>query len=610
MVLPRISNAALKERLDKAFYTVFSSAMIGFSAFRPMGVGVDDFGYAGSQFFEMTCPTLSCGKFWQGDRDQLWYSVVGLLRSFYPHPEVVLYLSALGLSLKLWIIARLTQHRSLALLFYAAIFYIIHDITALRVSFAIAGYLLAFYWMTQSRWMSGGVLIAVNGFFHKQAFVAPLLFLGSFLPWNERRAVWAILFPFILLVMGVYLGDPIFQWVTKQAWGPYWLNTLFGESYVNGKVGGGYDQTRLWPVVAPPTLILASSLIRDLFEGSNPRLARLTASSLFLAALFLWGYAVIPEVQLRFWHFFLVPMVFLVGNIRLNAWKTFGIVGLSAIYLLKYTVQHDLLLDQRTLLVLNCEGGTIDNLPPAISCGPECGVHITQHTPVTLRATPLPGYRFLEWQEACSGAEADCSFELDQNQKVGAKFIRTHDLAVKKTGEGTVLGSLGDFNCGPLCKVTLDQGTEIELSAQAAEGYRFGGWSGACEGLEPHCNRVLNASQSIEAIFIKRVTLKLLQDPGGRVTSVQGNLDCPGTCEVTLDMDSRVDLEASALPGFRFKGFEGACSGEDPACGLSLSAPMDVFAHFEPIPEPPPPPPPEPRHPPLAVKSTKMHKSR
>jgi len=39
-----------------------------------------------------------------------------MLKSFYPHPQVVLWLAGIGLAVKLWVIDRLCRYRSLALL--------------------------------------------------------------------------------------------------------------------------------------------------------------------------------------------------------------------------------------------------------------------------------------------------------------------------------------------------------------------------------------------------------------------------------------------------------------------------------------------------------------
>lgn len=371
-LLPRFSEEH-QTRYDRGLFGVVSGFLVAFAAFRPLGVGVDDLAYA-TVLFDMSCPSMSCGLWIQGGDDQLWYSIVGLLRSFYPYPRVVLLLTGLGLVVKLWVIYHLCRYRCLALLFYLSCFYIIHDITALRVSLAISIYLLGFYWLVVGQFRVGTALVAINGFFHKQAFLAPLLLLGRLVPWSPYRLVWALFLPFLLLTMAVYPNDAVLKWLLDQSWGKAVTDLLFGSGrYMSDRLAGAYDSVHIWPVVVPPTLLLAAWLLMDLLRSRPSGLFRYTATSLAIAAWLLWGYALIPELQLRFWHFFLVPIVFVIGNVRLTRWKLVAILALSAVYLLKYTVLHDLLLDQRRVHWEIPVGGRIGLQSSAIDCGEGCG---------------------------------------------------------------------------------------------------------------------------------------------------------------------------------------------------------------------------------------------
>lgn len=285
-----------KEGWDRGLFWGFGLGLALFVAFRPWGVGTDDMAYSAYQFTEMTCPTLSCGSWFQGTRDTAWYSLVGFLRSLDPSPRVQLYLVAVGFLVKLWLIDRHVRHRCLSLLVYLALFFIIHELTALRLSLAIAVYLVALDALIHGRPLLGAFGVLLNGFFHKQAFVAPLVLLERWLDLTPLRIILALLLPMGLLMMGLYPGDGLLHWLLAQSWGGEVARLVFGgESYL---AGGGYDQVRTWPVVVPPTVILAAWLIMD--GRVLDRLHRVTSASLILAVLFLWAYAVIPEVQLRF----------------------------------------------------------------------------------------------------------------------------------------------------------------------------------------------------------------------------------------------------------------------------------------------------------------------
>lgn len=566
-----------RERWDFWFFWTFGAALIAYAALRPLGTGVDDLpGYATDQFVRV-CPTVSCGTWMQGDRDQVWYSLIGLLKSVTPSPRVQLLLVASGLGLKLWVISKLTQHRSLALLVYAACFYVIHDITALRVSLAISVYLGAFYLLVQRCWLAGGLSLAVNGLFHKQAFVAPLLFFGRWIPWS-RRGAFFILVPMGLLMLGIYPGDAIFKWAISLPGGPDVVNALFGATYVAGKLAGAYDQVRTWPVVAPPTVLVAVWLIRDLEPKSL--VFKYSATSVLLAVLFLWGYAVIPEVQLRFWHFFLVPIVFIVGNARLNRLKLAAILVLAGIYIVKYTTLHDLLLDQQTLSTIARPGGTVGFLTEGTPESDQAR-NFALGAKAEVRAAPKEGFRFARWSGDCAGTEPVCVLEMTQDRQAEAHFIQTAKVTLESSGPGTVQSVLAGSPCAPNCVWTLDFGTELKLDAMPAAGAHFGGWDGVCTGSEPSCTLRVGKDLILRARFVQEVQFSLTHTGTGSF-SIEGSgvKRCPEDCSITLDFGTRVRVNPMPGEGQKFLGWTSGCLGMAPVCEVEAQTPMTIAARF------------------------------
>jgi hypothetical protein len=74
-------------------------------------------------------------------------------------------------------------------------------------------------------------------------------------------------------------------------------------------------------------------------------------------------------------------------------------------------------------------------------------------------------------------------------------------LTVSKagTGSGTVTGS--GINCGSTCSASYASGTSVTLTAAAASGSTFGGWSGACSGTATTCTVSMTAARSVTATF-------------------------------------------------------------------------------------------------------------
>lgn len=75
------------------------------------------------------------------------------------------------------------------------------------------------------------------------------------------------------------------------------------------------------------------------------------------------------------------------------------------------------------------------------------------------------------------------------------------NLAVTTTGSGSVVAAPSGIDCGAICSAGYAFGTPVELTAAAADGYRFEGWSGACSGGTIGCTLVMDGGKSVFATF-------------------------------------------------------------------------------------------------------------
>jgi hypothetical protein len=148
-------------------------------------------------------------------------------------------------------------------------------------------------------------------------------------------------------------------------------------------------------------------------------------------------------------------------------------------------------------------------------------------------------------------------------------------------------------NPGAACNdnaCTLDAGGEVQLEAAAALGYRFSGWSGggACTGSSPLIT-VANIARNVscQANFVIRASVSGIASPatGGRVEafSDSGAAQCTGS-SCTVDEGSRVDLMATALPGFRFAGWSECSNATTAALRINdVQRPVVCRANFVPL---------------------------
>lgn len=77
----------------------------------------------------------------------------------------------------------------------------------------------------------------------------------------------------------------------------------------------------------------------------------------------------------------------------------------------------------------------------------------------------------------------------------------THTLTVSPSGSGTVTSSPSGINCGSTCSASFTDGTMVALTANAAPGSTFSGWSGGgCSGTGK-CSVTVNSDQTVTARF-------------------------------------------------------------------------------------------------------------
>ena len=76
----------------------------------------------------------------------------------------------------------------------------------------------------------------------------------------------------------------------------------------------------------------------------------------------------------------------------------------------------------------------------------------------------------------------------------------TLSLAKTGAGSGTVTSAPAGINCGAACALSVASGTNVTLTATAATGSTFAGWSGACSGTGT-CTVTVTAATTVTATF-------------------------------------------------------------------------------------------------------------
>ncbi|MBI5634305.1 MAG: M6 family metalloprotease domain-containing protein [Nitrospirae bacterium] len=107
-----------------------------------------------------------------------------------------------------------------------------------------------------------------------------------------------------------------------------------------------------------------------------------------------------------------------------------------------------------------------------------------------------------------SGQQMTATFSIDD-----PRILPTLTIAKSGNGSGTVTSDLAGIDCGSDCQESYTSGTVVTLTAAAASGVAFTGWSGGgCSGTGT-CTVTLTADTTVTATFT--TTLLLNQDFSG-----------------------------------------------------------------------------------------------
>ncbi len=220
-----------------------------------------------------------------------------------------------------------------------------------------------------------------------------------------------------------------------------------------------------------------------------------------------------------------------------------------------------------------------------------------------IKLVPLPeepGSEFVEFKNgtgsavACNGMKKTCSFTLEADSYVEAKFDEiTPSLVVKTSGEGEV-SCVVEGSLPEVCEDEYPFETEVTLVPEPYEGWEFAsfkngtGPASKCSGLTKPCAFLLEKDATVEATFVPAMYALAVTKAG----SGSGTVTCNGTaCAAGYTQGTEVTLKATAATGSTFTGWSGeGCSGTGPCVVVVEETAVAVTATFtansKPGPEP------------------------
>ncbi len=89
----------------------------------------------------------------------------------------------------------------------------------------------------------------------------------------------------------------------------------------------------------------------------------------------------------------------------------------------------------------------------------------------------------------------------DEADRDGRIRIKTFDMEVAVSGNGSVVSDPAGVDCGSDCTALYEFSEMIQLTARPSDGARFAGWGGACSGSEETCIVTMTEARSVSARF-------------------------------------------------------------------------------------------------------------
>lgn len=161
--------------------------------------------------------------------------------------------------------------------------------------------------------------------------------------------------------------------------------------------------------------------------------------------------------------------------------------------------------------------GKVVSDPAAVECPDRClGNDFPVGSTVTLKAVPDPAFPFVRWVFGCTPSATDplsCTVTVDNYPVwIGVDLGEDENLVpptrvsvlfdVTRAGSGSVKGD--HIDCGDTCARTYSFGDAETLTAEAATGWRFVTWRGAC-AQQSSCRLNVGPVTTIQAVFAENL---------------------------------------------------------------------------------------------------------
>jgi uncharacterized repeat protein (TIGR02543 family) len=211
-----------------------------------------------------------------------------------------------------------------------------------------------------------------------------------------------------------------------------------------------------------------------------------------------------------------------------------------------------------------------------IDCPGDCSESYPGGTSVSMTADPMENSNFTGWTGGITSTTNPYSLTMNAAKNVTANFtLKTYTLTTAVSGQGTISPAAGPH--------TYNSGDTPEITASAAQGWKFDHWTGDLAGSQNPMELSVNGNKSVTAVFVlipSNYTLQVTKTGSGSVTADGNGINCGQDCSESYPSGRVVTLTARADSGYTFEGWGGALSGATNPINITMDAAKTVSAVF------------------------------
>ena len=155
--------------------------------------------------------------------------------------------------------------------------------------------------------------------------------------------------------------------------------------------------------------------------------------------------------------------------------------------------------------VIRPSNGAVSSEPSGILCGGPNKQCSSSFSSTKLTATPNFGYEFIRWN-GCQAPEGNtCHLKPIGKITVSAVFkkLPRYTIKISKNTLGSITSNPAGLVCPDKkksCSVKFVKGAQVTLTPTPQSNRSFGGWTGACSGLDA-CTLLVDGNKGVGAIF-------------------------------------------------------------------------------------------------------------